>query len=184
MPFPAQHVAMPTGFGGQTLPEWIAALQKVQERQREGHAPAPLHGIMLGGRMPHDASPAQAGATIERMLHVQGDPMQERFQEERAHIGTSTKIDLLAAIQGALAQHFFTGNITAMQVQDIALYLVNTQRVPLQFVRDTLRAIGYVPTMVPRDQGAQRAVYGEPKKLPEAFEEEEKPYDVALPPVG
>lgn len=31
MPFAAQYVSTPTGFGGQTLSDWISALQRLQE---------------------------------------------------------------------------------------------------------------------------------------------------------
>mgnify|MGYP001607329494 FL=1 len=221
MPFHATPASQQsTGFGGQTLPDWISALQQLQDVHGDqrtlalrGTLPlpaqppgtskfieqffadpqlqnildsmvqsksAPLHGIMLGASMPQEGDEQLNKANVENMLFVQGDPLQEHFQEERAHLGTSGFMNELAAIQGVLVHHFFTGALTPLQVQTAAMSFMQTNHAPLQFMRDTLRAIGYAPKPI-LDSAGRVVEYKEPLKLPEAFEDDKKSYAVSLP---
>ena len=136
-----------------------------------------LQSLVQSGQSPFSGvsqSRAFGDATrqnVETYGSRQGEDTQLTGRPGYSFLGTSGLLNLQSAIQTYLARQFFTGALTARQVQDAAQQLIQTQpeMFPLQFMHDTLRAINHQPVY---DTGQRIPILGDPQPIPEAFPEQ------------
>ena len=108
---------------------------------------------------------------LNKYTSIGGRWLQEPF------LGTTPTLDLASHLNSAFAQHYFTGKLSAAQIQAVALHAQSMLKLPGAFMHDVLQTIGYTV-----DFDSLGNYLPEPKRIEQGFRpwnaQTVEPYDV------